>query len=161
MMFGLFLIPMLVGAGIAIDMLRANLVRAELREAADAGVLAAARARILDASLTDDEAEAIARRLFDGNNPASGGDVVIDVFEFAADSSGDRFTLEIDARLPATLLSVVGQPFIPVSINAEATGSPAGPVEVAMVLDNTGSMGEGTKLQDLKDSATMLVNALL
>ena len=160
MMFGLFLVPLLLSAGAAIDMLRINLARGELREAADSGVLAAARAKILDSELTQDDAKAIARRLFDGNNAASGGNVTIDSFDFRFDPDTDRFILDVEARIDAAFLSVVGRETLPISLSSEAKGAPAGPVEVVMVLDNTGSMA-GDKLTSLKTSATLLVNTLL
>ena len=60
MMFALMLIPMLIGAGIGLDLVRANQMRTKMAEASDAGLLAAARAKILNPALSDAEAKAIA-----------------------------------------------------------------------------------------------------
>ena len=43
-MFGIFIIPMLLGAGMALDFFRAQKARSVIQEATDAAVLAAARA---------------------------------------------------------------------------------------------------------------------
>ena len=68
--------------------------------------------------------------------------------------------MTITGRTKTSILSAVGQKYLPFSVGAEARARPAGPVEAVMVLDNTGSMS-GAKLTSLKDSATILANALL
>ncbi len=158
MMFGLFLIPILLGAGIAIDFIRANQVRSAIIEAADAGVLAAARAKIVDPSLSEAAAKAIAQQYFDANARLSG--VSLDSFSFSFDGDDDEFQLVITGRTETSILGVVGQDYMPFSVNSEARARPAGPVEAVMVLDNSSSMA-GAKLIALKDSANILANALL
>ncbi|MEL7490334.1 MAG: VWA domain-containing protein [Pseudomonadota bacterium] len=158
MMFGLFLIPILLGAGIAIDFIRANQVRSAIIEAADAGVLAAARAKIVDPSLSEAAAKAIAQQYFDANARLSG--VSLDSFNFSFDGDDDKFQLVITGRTETSILGVVGQDYMPFSVNSEARARPAGPVEAVMVLDNSSSMA-GAKLISLKASATVLSNALL
>ena len=88
MMFGLFLVPLLLGAGIAIDFIRSNQVRATIIEAGDAGVLAAARAKIVNPALTEEQAKAIARKYFDANATLNG--VSVDSFDFNFDTSNDK-----------------------------------------------------------------------
>ncbi len=157
-MFGLFLVPTLAGAGIAVDFVRANAVRSALVEAADSGVLAAARARLLDGSLTETQASAIARRYFDANQ--DGADVEIDSFSFQFDEDTERYTLNITGRVRTAILGVIGNDFVPLSIRSSANASTPGPVEVALVLDNTGSMS-GDKIKALRKSARDLVDILL
>ena len=159
MMFGLFLVPLLAGAGVAIDMLRTSSVKAELREAVDAGLLAAARANILDASLTEAEARDIALRFFEDNTNLT-QDVEINQFNLSFDLETDQYVINLQGRMRTAFLGVVGHDYVPININTEATISTPGPVEVALVLDNTGSM-KGKRLKSLKESATLLVETLL
>lgn len=159
MMFGLLLIPMLVGAGVALDMLRVHDARGAMTEASDAGVLAAARAMVTKSTLTQSEAEAIARRYFDANGIDS-RDLIIDSFSFVKTPDADEFTLSITGRLKTALLGVVGRDYLPININSTAKIGPPRLLEVALVLDNTRSM-EGTKLASLKTSANLLVDELM
>jgi len=159
MMFGLFLIPMLVGAGVAIDMLRANLVRGQLIEAADSGLLAAVRAKSLDGTLTDEQAMQLARDYFDANYTQSIG-ISIDMFDFTTDPATETFRLTITGGIKTSIMGVVGAEELPIDIISEAKYAPGRPLEVVMVLDNTGSMS-GQKIDDLKDAAEELVDVLM
>ncbi len=159
MMFGLLILPIFAAAGIAVDMLRASAVRADLFQSADAGVLAAARAIILDDTVSVDEAETVARRYFDGNG-GGGGAVTIDTFDFTYEPDLGTYALTITGAIDTALMGVLGRDTLPFEIQTEATARPKGPVEVVMALDNTGSM-RGDKLASLKSSAKILANALL
>ncbi len=158
MMFGLIIFPLFLAAGVAVDILRHTGLRGDLVQSADAGVLAAARAIILDDEVTQGEAETVARRFFDANQDAPGG-LTVDTFDFVHDASSNTYTLTITGRTKTSILGVAGKDYIPFTIETEAKAKPAGPVEVAMVLDNTGSMA-GDKLTALEDAAELLVNAL-
>ena len=157
MLFGLMLIPMLIGAGVGIDMMRAGQVRSQLADASDAALLAAARAKLKNETLTDAEAALIARRYFDSNarNAAS---TMIDEFEFEAED--DVFKLKVVGRVKTTLLGISGQEWMPINIANEAKVAPPRALEVVLVLDNTDSMA-GQKMDDLKSAATDLVTELM
>ncbi len=159
MMFGLFLIPLLIGAGIALDMVRANYTRSTVEQAADAGLLAAARARLNDKTLSDASATAIARRQFDANAKLS-GDATINDFVFSYDKAHDKFELEVNGAVKTTLLSVTGRRVIPINVVSEAKVAPPRALEAVMVLDVTNSM-KGDKLAALKDAARDLVDTVM
>ena len=159
MMFGLLLIPMLVGAGVALDMLRTSDARSALSEAGDAGVLAAARAMITQNVLTQADAEVIARQYFDANGLDS-DDLIIDSFSFVQAPDSSEFTLSITGRLKTVLLGVVGRDYVPINITSTAKVGPQSVLELALVLDNTRSM-DGAKLDALKVAATSLVDGLM
>ena len=157
MLFGLMLIPMLIGAGVGIDMMRAGQVRSQLGDATDAALLAAARAKLKDETLTNEQAAVIARRYFDSN--ASGiTSTYIDEFEFEADE--EVFRLKVIGRVKTTLLGISGREFMPINIENEAKVAPPRALEVVLVLDITQSM-EGTKLDALTDSAKDLVDNIM
>ncbi|NNL89483.1 MAG: hypothetical protein HKP25_10465, partial [Marinicaulis sp.] len=159
MMFGLLLIPLLIGAGIGFDMMRIGDGRATLTEATDAGLLAAVRARTLDGQLTKAQAQDLARKYFDAN----GGDdsnVVIDSFEFVEDLVNGTYELIVKGRIKTTLLGVMGQEWAPINIVSAAKISAPRNLEIALVLDNTYSM-VGAKLTTLKTAANGLVDTVM
>lgn len=159
MMFGLLMIPLLIGAGIGLDMMRAGQMRAKLAEAADSGLLAAARAMMSDGTLTETEAETLARKYFDGNGQF-GADISIDTFDFENDTVDELFRLTVTGRMKTTILGITGQKYMPINIKTEANIAPPRALEVALVLDNTYSM-TGSKLTTLKDAAEDLVDTIM
>jgi len=102
-MFGLFLVPMLVGAGVAIDFLRANQVRSQLTDAADSALLAAVRARTLDGDLSDEQAKALAKQYFDANYRQS-ADVIIDTFNLTETETIESFQLTVTGSMKTSIL---------------------------------------------------------
>lgn len=159
LMFALALIPLLAAAGAGIDMLRAGQMRAQIAQAADAGLLAAARARELDPSLTQTQAEAVARRVFDANNTSSSG-FIVSQFRLLNPGGGNEYKLDLTGSIETQLIRVVGVDTIDWSLSSEAKVSPPRDLEVALILDNTYSM-TGSKLAALKTAATSLVNAVM
>ncbi len=159
MMFGLLIIPLILAGGIAADMMRIGKYRAQMNEAADSGILAAARAKMLDGTLTIAEAETIARRYFDangGNHPT----IEIHSFTLTHDTDEGSFRLVVTGQMQTALIRVAGNEYVPINIDTQAKVTPAGPIETVMVLDNTGSMA-GQKLADLKSAAHMLTDMLV
>ena len=159
MMFGLLVIPLLIGAGIGLDMVRANEARARLAEAADAGVLAAARARLLNDAMTDEAATELARRHFEANARLR-PDTHLDTFDFVFDEAAGKFTLAITGTVDTTLLAVAGRKTMPLNILSEAKVAPPRVLEAVLVLDNTNSMN-GAKMDALKESASDLIDTIM
>ena len=160
MMFGLLLVPLVLGAGVGLDMVRAGVVRSEIAEASDAGLLAAARASMQDGTLTKAQAEAIARKYFDSNRN-DGANVIIDSFSFNFDTTNDTYTLSVSGRVETTILGITGQKYMPFNVDSEATVAPPRSLEVALVLDNTYSMTANNKMDTLKTAADDLVNTIM
>lgn len=159
MMFGLLAIPLLVGAGIGIDMVRANEARSRLSEASDAAVLAAARAMLIDDSITDDAASDLAQRQFEANARLR-SDTSIDAFDFSFDPLAGKFSLAVKGAVKTTLLAAIGKKTMPISILSEAKVAPPRVLEAVLVLDNTDSM-DGAKMDALKDAANDLVDSIM
>lgn len=157
LMFAIALVPMVVAAGLAIDMMRVSQIRAELDEAADAGLLAAAKAKTIDPNLTLAEAKAIVRNHLNFNY---GGDTtdIIDTLAFSGE--GDTYHLELRGQVPNLFLRVVGIDTSPVAVNIEVIATPPRALEVMMALDNTHSM-RGQKIADLRSAATELVDTIM
>ncbi|MBY0421613.1 MAG: hypothetical protein K2Q06_04860, partial [Parvularculaceae bacterium] len=159
MLFAICIVPLLIGVGLALDMLRAHQVRSELAEATDAGVLAAARAKILDPTLTTAAATNIARKYFDTNRRTR-ADLDLQSFVFTYDSATRTFSLTATGRMRTALLGVIGKEWMPVNIHAEAKVAPPRILEAVLVLDNTQSM-DGAKIDALKVAARNLVDQIM
>ena len=159
MMFGLLVIPLLIGAGVGLDMLRLNEAQSRLSEAADAGLLAAARARLLNDSMSDSAATDLARRQFEANARLR-PDTTIATFDFAYDAGEKKFSLTVTGTVKTTLLAVAGKKTMALNIGAEAKVAPPRVLEAVLVLDNTNSM-DGAKMDALKVSAADLVDSIM
>jgi Flp pilus assembly protein TadG len=143
MLFGLSLLPMMAGVGAAIDYGRASNSRQAIQAAADAAALAGAKAR----SVSDDEASKVAKQVFDANLKMSGISVNVTPTVQLFDTGGMR--ISGTTQLPNTFLPVMGMKTSDVSFHAEANMAAASTPgvnvvgdEIALVLDNTGSMSK-------------------
>jgi Flp pilus assembly protein TadG len=143
MLFGLSLLPMMAGVGAAIDYGRASNSRQAIQAAADAAALAGAKAR----SVSDDEASKVAKQVFDANLKMSGISVNVTPTVQLFDTGGMR--ISGTTQLPNTFLPVMGMKTSDVSFHAEANMAAVAKAgvnvvgdEIALVLDNTGSMSK-------------------
>ncbi len=148
MIFGLSLVPMTIGAGLAVDLGRAYAVKSRLSYALDAAGLA-----VGSSSGTTAQLQQIMQRYFEANYPAS---------EYGVPATptmtivNDRINLSVTADVSTLLMGAVGVKKITVSASSVIVKETKG-LEVVMVLDNTGSMA-GSKIKSLKNAATDLVN---
>ena len=159
MMFAVILLPLLGFAGVALDYSRAALTRTDLREAADAGLLAAVRAMNEDKELSIEEATEVARRYFDANYPNK-GEIAIKGFVLAFNEATETYSLDVDGAVETTLLGIFGRPDLAIDIITEAKVAAPQILEVALVLDNTYSM-TGSKIDSLKSATTELINIIM
>lgn len=151
MMWGLMGVVLLGLVGITVDLTRAEMLRARMQNAVDGAALVAERS----ANLTLAQRQTAAHAYFDA--------------EMGELSQGVTFTMtqipnvghRVEARMPMamSLASLVSdQPWnIRVASQAQQGGRN---IEVAMVLDTTGSMG-GQPIIDLRNAATDMVNILV
>lgn len=165
--FGLSVIPMFTLTLMTVDFTRLAISRSRLQQAVDAAALQAALK--ITPSTTDADALRQASVFVKNNYPSinavvasQGANPVI---------SADRTTLCIQASgaLPTTAAKLVGvttmTPFAKACANLAGGTDPNTTYEVALVLDNSGSMGETdnsgvTKIQALRDAATSFTNTM-
>ena len=159
MLFALALAPVLLGAGLAIDFARAGHARAVVQEAADAALLRAARLRSQQPDITEAALTAAARRIFDAGVGSLAG-MSYDGFEVRFVEGAETITLAVDAALESSILKAVGLRALDVDTTSEVKPGKRPYLEVVLALDNTGSMNDSGKLQDLKDSASGLVESI-
>ena len=150
--FALSLIPILVAMGAAVDISRAYIVQSRLRSALDAAGLAVGTAT----GKTTSEVQAIAQAYFDANYPS---DKLGMPGAITVSDNGDTVDLNVSADLPTTIMDLVGINDMTVSATSQIKRQ-GKKLEVALVLDNTGSMGQSGKLQSMKDAANLLLDTL-
>lgn len=133
-MFGLSLVPLIGLSGAAIDYARGAQVRTELAAALDSAVLQAAKTvpGQTDARVGQVVKSVVAAR-FDTRQ----------LGDFQVSASARTGTLEGTAsgKLQTAFMSVLGIQSMPVTVSSAAAWGTAN-LEVALVLDNTGSMAE-------------------
>lgn len=153
MMWGLMGTVLIGLVGASVDFTRAQAIRNQLQNAVDGAALVAERS----ANLTMTQRTAAARAFFDaemGDNATTTG------ISFSVRELPDGGT-QVDASLPMDLSIgriVQDEPWdIAARAIAEASASP--PIEVALVLDNTGSMS--ADMPALRSAASDLADDLL
>jgi Flp pilus assembly protein TadG len=153
MLFGMALVPLMAGAGIAIDMIRISETRTILQNAADSAAIAGASSQ----NKSDDALALKVREFLTANNAREVMEYVTDVDQ-VLDSGAGTFTVTVSGTIPGSVMSLFG--FKDLNVNAKSVANVgSGSLELALVLDNTGSMS-GTKILNLKSAATDLVNII-
>lgn len=161
LVFGLALPPLMMMTVAGVDLHRAATVRSSLQDALDAAALAAARSQYVDEA---------------GVNRIGMASLRANMQNFTGvtlDTSATSFTLSRDgvvtavakANVDAIIADIILPPYgqvlddeLPVTARSEVMRS-NNRVEVALVLDNTGSMA-GTKLTNTKAAAIDLIDRL-
>lgn len=153
--------------GSAIDIGRMYIVKSQLQSGVDAAALAGARAfGVTDSSANGREAQVDA--YFDGNfprTPAYMGTTNINVRRTFATTNGYNVTtVNASATLPMSFMKIFGFQNTTLSAVARAELQPR-PLEVMMVLDNTGSMrfnlsNGRTRMTALKEAANDFIDIL-
>jgi len=147
--FALSLIPILVAAGAAIDISQAFVVKQRLTRALDDAGLAIGGMTGLTAAQMQTNAQAY----FDANYPASKIGVPGTV---SVSASGNVVNLTVTATMPTSIMGIVGIDTLDISASSQITKM-GKKLEVALVLDNTGSMSSNSKLTTLKTAAKNLI----
>lgn len=153
LMFGLAALPLMFALGAVIDYSRASDVRSDLQAAVDGAALAAGRA-VIDTGRREPKVQA--RAVFDAGFKR--GDRT-QITRFELRQTDKALTLEVDAKVPLMFASLLGKSEIATSAVAEVPLDVT-TVEVALVLDNTGSMAWSGKMARLKEAATSLIDTL-
>lgn len=152
MIYALSLIPIIAATGSAIDLSRGMVVKMRLGEALDSAALAVGGTL----GLTTSQMTAKAQQFLNANY---GGNALGQISNLSVASSGQKVTVSAQATVQTAFMGLFGINYLTVSESAEVTRDSKG-LEVALVLDNTGSMGQSGKLQALKDSANTLIDTV-
>lgn len=174
MLIGLMFMLVMLAAGIALDMGRIYAVESKAQNAADAALLGAVATR----STSDIKTEMT--QMFKANYPADymgskidieNGMTLTETNQDSGNSHTYTATLNFPVTVPMTLMGLFGQPEVTIDILSQVVNgyndTTNATLELALVLDNTGSMGAAaggvgglTKMDALKRASQDLVNIL-
>ena len=150
LIFALLAIPLTLFGGLAIDYTRGMSVKHQLQVAADAAALAAKGTGDNAEQAAREAAEAYVRANATRLNGATLGTVVVV-------NTAEGIRVDLTASMPTMIAGVVGYEQFDVNATSESTRA-TGDIEIALVLDNTGSMAGS--MDDLKTGAKDLVAAI-
>ncbi len=148
---GLALLPLMAGVGLAVDSMQGYLIKTKLSKALDTAGLAAGRAAFGPSPEVDAEG------FFHANFQADVLHVTVTNFSVTLDASKEFITVEAAVEMPTSFMWIFGNQTMTVSartvIHRVVTG-----LELALVLDNTGSMRSGGKMDAMKAAAHELID---
>lgn len=147
------MIPMIGMIGLATDTGRGYLARQRLQMALDAGGLAAAK------RTTEAEQAADLSAFFWVNYGDGYLDSVVSGPVMSYDENTDRITATATAVLPTTFMQVLGVESMTVGARTVVQRETLG-MELILVMDNTGSMRSGGKINAMKNAAQDLIDIL-
>ncbi|HEX8167251.1 MAG TPA: pilus assembly protein [Beijerinckiaceae bacterium] len=152
-LFALALVPLLGIVGVAMDYSRSTRALADLQSAVDGAALAAGK-NAIDQGRRD--LTQLARAAFDAAFRQDNG---IKVTDFKVKVGQDRVAVEAIASVPTMFGGFIGRRIVEIDAKAEV---PLGimALEVALVLDNTGSMSRLGKMDALKQAAKNLIDTV-
>ncbi len=145
--FALALLPIAILVGGSVDLSRMRVERTKLQSATDAAVLAAA---IMPAASTNAQIQVAIDNFLTANYDGEGTLTPAQVVR-----NGSAVQVQSRSNVPMIFAAMLGANTRPVTAQASAERGGVN-VEVALVLDITGSMG-GSKLTDLKAAANDLI----
>src|SRR3989337_2789053 len=152
-LFGLALIPILLGVGAAVDYGRALVVRERMADAADAAGLAIGSWP----GLTQAELKTKAQQFFNANYPPSSiGTVGTLNVSFVGD---EAITITVSGEVPTTFMQLANIDTVGVGVTNTIRKKERN-IELMLVLDITGSMNNGGKLSAMKNAAKKMVETL-
>lgn len=150
--FGFAAVPLVAVMGIAVDYIQASQLQAKFLMAADNGGLAAAQSD----AVSDEELKKIVLQYLKKNGVMKGNfsKPVVKVTEL----DNGNLRVKLTSKMNTNMMRIVGRDTVDVSATSIISRE-FGDMDVALVLDNTGSM-DGRKLATLKDASKNLVQTL-
>lgn len=153
MIFALALLPTIAAIGSAVDLSRAMVVKMRLGEALDAAGLAVGGTVGLSGPQMTDRAQ----RFFYANYPDN---ELGTVQHLSVQTSGQNLVrVSGTSRIETAFMGLFGYHYLDISVDVEVTRESKG-LEIALVLDNTGSMADSGKMTALKAATNELIGIL-
>lgn len=154
-MFALALVPLLIGAGAAVDMVQTNQTLTVLQGAADAAAIAGGSSNLTKES----DLQKIVEDYVIANHGVSALDS-LDKIASKLDTKTRTLTVTITGKRKTSLMHLAGINTMDLQASSEVKLGGDG-LEIALVLDNTGSMNSGGRLPALKSAAKLLIDEVL
>lgn len=164
-MFAVAAFPMVIAAGAAIDTVRIGREQVAFNAAVDSAVLAVAaddRASLAGLSTSQQaariaELELFAKQYMSENYTPQFGDnteISVDI-----DITGSAIDLTAIHDFPTTIMKITGVEEVNLTAHAQVMKAMR-PIEIALVMDTTGSMSSGGKIEGAKAAAHTLLDTL-
>lgn len=153
--FGFALIPIIGLTGATLDYSRATEARMKLNSAVDSAALMAARdaTKLSDSELRDRINKWIAANLTgEAAKSFTGATITID-------RTDRKITVAANLSIDTSLTRLIGQDSVTVASNAQSTWG-TNTIELALALDNTGSMSNSGKMDALKAASLDLIKIM-
>lgn len=157
---GICAMAIMLCSGAAIDYSRVAAAKAAMNGALDAALLAAGR-EASENSRTDAQLRVWFEDYFYSNLDGRNVDRAdVNILSFSVDKARGSVSAKVGTDLELSFLKLTGRDSVPVSSNASVAYSTTD-VELAMMLDVTGSMNERGKIAALRTAAANAVDILL
>lgn len=151
--FGVAAIPLFIAIGAGIDFARAANYRVSLQMGVDAAALALAK---MPSTATDAELSSRARAIFDS---VVKPDNSYATTSFSATRANRVITVQARGNVDLAFGGVLGKPSVDINSRAQARSGKL-KIELALALDNTGSMASSNKLVELKRAVINLLDRM-
>lgn len=160
MMFAVALVPMIGIIGTAIDYSRAVAARSAMQAALDTVALMVSKDAQANPTMTSAQATAAAQKYFNALYKESGTSNITITATYSQNSGmGSSIQVTGSAKVATDIMRYAG--YTDMSVNTSSTTKwGATRMRVALVLDNTGSMADNSKMTNLKSAAKDLVTQL-
>lgn len=152
-LFAFTLLPVMAASGLAVDGTRLFLVRDSVQRAVDAAGLAAGHTLLVD------EMEGDARSFFDANFTNIEDVATLQNFTMVTNSDNSIIDVSATVAVNTTFMRIFGFDEITFTRTAQITRETRG-MELALVMDNTGSMRSGGKMTAAINAAHNLIQAV-
>ncbi|MGL4445411.1 MAG: pilus assembly protein TadG-related protein [Alsobacter sp.] len=154
--FGFLSVPMVMITGMAVDYSRVAYARTSLQAVVDSTALSIANPRYND----PEQIRAAAVSIFESQLREKLNLAQVPKLEVSVLDDGKSVHVKAMTSVSTTLLAILGMSEMEIAAQAKGIRGLDNNVELALVLDTTGSMLASNKLQTLKTSANLLVDTL-
>jgi Flp pilus assembly protein TadG len=145
--FALTTLPLVGFVGAAVDYSRGNSAKAAMQQAIDAtGLILSRDAQSLSEAALKLKADQLFKTLI--NRPEIGNIVVTPIL-YTPEESTFRLVVDATGQVDTTFTKIIGKEKLDLSVNTEIKWG-VKKLELALGLDNTGSMGSSNKMTELK-----------
>jgi Flp pilus assembly protein TadG len=158
--FAIAAIPIISFVGAAIDYTRVNRARSSMQAALDSTALMLAK-DLTDGIITKDDIDTKAQSYFSAlyTNPDTKADPVKAKYTLGTTSAGSTVEVTGSGAVSTDFLKVAGVPNLNFSSSSTSTWG-SSRMRVAMVLDNTGSMADNDKMEEMQKAARSMIDTL-
>ncbi|MEM7301649.1 MAG: TadE/TadG family type IV pilus assembly protein [Pseudomonadota bacterium] len=154
---GILAVPLVAAVGAAVDYSQVSRYRASMQQALDAAALATAKQ--LGTNVSDSQLEQFAEDFFFANLDDVDVGHVTFTYDSGNSTSGTAIELSAHADYPVQFASVLGLTTVGVDVDSYVKAA-NDTLEIALVLDNSGSMSHNSRLSTAKTAAINLITSL-